>query len=1452
MRHKLLALLTVAWLLVPQLTIARSDQIPVAPTAPPLQLSVTEPDERNTAGDASWGTEELPAELRLKFEPSLLRKLLTGAEDDPLRAIVMMREQADVSQMDLTSMGRPSRSREVIRHLQSVAEHSQSSVRAYLAMAQGRQQVVSYRPLWIVNGIAFEGHAKVFWALAARPDVSMIWEDHLHYLPAGERGQNQPLASSAQADPVQWNVQRVKADQVWQFLGLTGEGIVVANMDTGVDWQHPLLKERYRGYAGRPTVEHAGNWYCATNEGYLYPGDGYSHGTHTMGIMVGQQGIGVAPEARWIAVKVFDNTGYAYDSWIHDGFQWILAPNGDPALAPHVVSSSWGHPAGSRQEFLPDVQALRAAGVLPIFSAGNYGPGSGTIASPGSFAESLAVGSLDSNDLIARSSSRGPSPWGEVKPEVSAPGVSIVSSVPGGGLGTKSGTSMAAPHVAGIVALMLQVNPSLTADECETILQQTARPLGEGNPNNDYGWGLVDAYAAVVHAGQLGHLDGQVSDVGTGLPIAHATVRAVSHGSALTVTTTSDASGRYNTGLAADWYDVTASAFGYVPQSIYAVQVITGVTTTLDLSLQALPVGTLQGTVHESGSGAPLDAALSVAEGWLTSASSPVDGTYTFTLPVGTHVVRVEATAHRFVTATVTITSGQATHQDFWLEPAPTILLVDSGAWHNESQIAYYEQALEELRYLYDVHSIASIEVATTDVPTAQTLLPYDLVIWSSPSDSPGYIGAQGAITTYLSHGGQLFLSGQDVAYWDGGGSGASWADYLQSYLKARFVADDAPTRVLRGEEPLFAGITLTIAGPGGADNQFLPDVVASDDPDYASRAWTYEDSGSGGQTVGPCLPYRAVYLSFGFEGINDATARREVLGRSIAWLDGPPQPHGAEVLSGEMPKIQRPGDPVTHHVRLRNLSEVAGDTYTLELMPGAWPTLPVDPASVTLGTCQSVTLEVTSTVPTGTGWHVYDAMTLTARSLLSPTVAVSAVLTAKTPAPVLLVDGSRFYEVDQAYRNALAGAGIPYDYHRVKDAWPPQVPSEDQLATYPVLAWFTAYDWVEPLSPLEETRVITFLDGGGRLFLSSQDYLYHRSDGTLARDYLGVFQHVEDLGTERVWGERSHPISWDTGPFLLTYPYRNWSDGIVPTSTAQTFLRGQHVRGAAITHVGDGWRTAFTGFSFEALPPDAAQVLIGRTVGWLSWIGASSWQADRDLVPSGAQVTMTCVLRNDGWQDIASASFSATLPADLSLVGALSPGAVYHTLTRTVTWQGSLARNGSFTVSFGTQIAGSVPAPTRIPFSARLGYDDHYLHFDRPYVLRVGAPDLSTSHLAAGSILGHPRRVLSYALTVRNEGLLDATAIVTAAAPPQGVFTGTLDSGGIGSGQLITDTIFWIGPVDLGGSVVLSYQVALDDTAEYWLVHEALVTDQTGESWALMEQTWVAPWRNYLPVIGK
>jgi len=250
--------------------------------------------------------------------------------------------------------------------------------------------------------------------------------------------------------------------------------------------------------------------------------DKQGHGTHTLGIILGQNGIGVAPGAQWIAcVNLERNLGNP--ALYLDCMQFMLAPfprngnplqDGDPRRAPHVLNNSWGCPAleGCDADSLrPAIDALRAAGIFVVVSAGNDGPQCETLTNPPAIYDSaLTVGAVDRSGRVAEFSSRGPvnvdGSW-RAKPDLVAPGVDILSSLPGGTYGPASGTSMAGPHVAGVVALMWSANPQLIGDveRSEHILRATARPVnmdssGPCTPDNTYGYGLVDAYAAVKAA----------------------------------------------------------------------------------------------------------------------------------------------------------------------------------------------------------------------------------------------------------------------------------------------------------------------------------------------------------------------------------------------------------------------------------------------------------------------------------------------------------------------------------------------------------------------------------------------------------------------------------------------------------------------------------------------------------------------------------------------------------------------------------------------------------------------------------------------------------------------------------------------------------------------------------------------------------------------------------------
>jgi subtilisin family serine protease len=423
--------------------------------------------------------------------PTLAGKLAALAPGETIGVVVRLRDQARLPA--LPGASRASRLRAVVSALKSKAAATQGPIAALLETRRAQGRVAEFTPLWVFNGLAVTATAEVVRELAARPDVAAVTADEEIAAPA--------VSESAPAEP---NLALVNAPALWD-LGLTGQGIVVANLDTGVDVSHPDLAARWRGGTN--------SWYDPNGEHPTTPTDVNGHGTWTMGVMAGGDAggtaIGVAPEAQWIAVKIFDDRDVATTSRIHQGFQWLLDPDGNTATAdaPHVVSNSWTlGSAGCSLEFQLDLQSLRSAGILPVFAAGNYGPGAGTSASPGNNPEAFAVGATRNNDVIWSGSSRGPSACGEPAttfPDLVAPGVSIRTSDLFGLYTQQTGTSLAAPHVAGALALLLDAYPNLGADAQEAALETGAVDLGVAGPDDTFGHGRLDilaAYESIVPA----------------------------------------------------------------------------------------------------------------------------------------------------------------------------------------------------------------------------------------------------------------------------------------------------------------------------------------------------------------------------------------------------------------------------------------------------------------------------------------------------------------------------------------------------------------------------------------------------------------------------------------------------------------------------------------------------------------------------------------------------------------------------------------------------------------------------------------------------------------------------------------------------------------------------------------------------------------------------------------
>ena len=513
---------------------------------------------------------------------------------------------------------------------------------------------------WLRNTLVVTGgSADLARRLAALPGVTSVRAEKVYPLvkPVETRA-----AVLAEAGDPEWGVEKIGADAVW-VEGILGSGVVIANIDTGVQYDHPALVSQYRGNLGGGSFDHDYSWWDPTGICGDEPCDNAGHGTHTMGTMVGGDGpgpfspdIGVAPGAAWIAAKGCEDFFCSETALLSSG-QFILAPtdlngdNPDPSQRPDIVNNSWGSFPGD--PFYADVvTAWRAAGIIPVFSAGNDGPGCDSGGSPGDFLEVFSAGATDIDDEIADFSGRGPSGFGKVNPDVSAPGVDVVSSVPGDGYESFSGTSMAAPHTAGTLALVLSAEIALAGDfdAATSAVRVTALDIlddqcggdEDGDPNNVYGDGRIDAEAAVALVATGGTLAGTVTDVDSGDPISGATVSAFTAERTFRATTAAD--GTYEIFLAAGTYGVAGEAFGYAPSLAEGVVIETDLTTVQDLQLDALPRFDVTGVVSAASDGEPIEGATVKAIGTpVDPAVTAADGSYTLNLPIGSYTLRATA-----------------------------------------------------------------------------------------------------------------------------------------------------------------------------------------------------------------------------------------------------------------------------------------------------------------------------------------------------------------------------------------------------------------------------------------------------------------------------------------------------------------------------------------------------------------------------------------------------------------------------------------------------------------------------------------------------------------------------------------------------------------------------------------------------------------------------------------
>jgi uncharacterized repeat protein (TIGR01451 family) len=1362
----------------------------------------------------------------------------------------------------------------LVAGLQSAHAAARTGIDTTLAALQAAGQAGPDTSYWIVNAVALEADASALSTLALVPGVTRITLNET--FPLEPRAPDGPPAFASAPDQTgiesdaAWNLKSVHADEVWDLLGVDGSGVTVAIIDTGVHFPHQDLKERYRGYYG-PNLEprNVGNWWCPPQmcgTGGQHPWDAGGHGTHVLGSILGDK-TGVAPGAEWIAAMACDMNECS-DAFILAAMQWVLAGEGDRTQPASVLNLSLEKSGPLDYDMKSGIDALVRAGVVTVVAAGNRGQ----VRSPGSFTSTITVGALDETGHVPAWSGRGVTPWFEPKPEVVAPGVGVVSTIPGGGYRAETGTSMATPHVAGVAALMLQVRPDLSPADVKTVLKNSATPLGSTAPGGASGWGLVNAFAAVASLDSIGTIGGRVSSSTGAPPRWGSRVRIARPDGVAMASTVPSVSGQYTVAIRPGDYMVTAEAFGYISSTLSTTVEAAGASVVnFALTPRTADAGFFVGQVTDK-KGEPLDGRIVLVD---TPVSKPFEaGNFAVEgLPPGTYSVRVESPGHRVATDEITIEALEVVSATYALDGAPTVLVLDGDAWHFSGALSFYTDSLDRLGYLYSTWRVLDRE--NPQLPDAATMAQYDIVIWTQDFSSPGYMRAGSLLTGYLDQGGHLLLAGQDVVCTDSGSTacGEGWMRqrYVDDRLFLKFVTDIAPSRSVQGAigGPL-EGISVTLNGFDSLNNQLAPDVIDVANPLHGIVAAEYESGGGAAAYVASCVGYRAFVLGFGLEGVNGDSSRDALLGAIMAGFEAD-LPPTILAVTDEPSKIVAAGSQALYTVTLHSTAPepreatvgVSGNTWPTELLTAAF-VAPLGPV-MNLGSCRAMQFGVRVTVPENARRATSDSAELSLALAGGPTVGMQ--IETRTPAPLLLVDGDMWIGSEARYEGALDAAGIPFDRHVVTPD-PRQItadgpPTADRLVLYPIVVWFTGFHPHKDSHLDVETmqKLADYLQTGGRLFFSSEDHLNfrgatpYRTDRLFHREFFGVRAYQQDIGAASIRGAVGTPYE-NIGPCRLRPSGESlndfFADRLLLGTRSEGILQSAPDLMVATRYFSDTIKTAFLAFDAGNLDAVCLDPILARTMDWFSPLTESVVSADRLAYASGDTVRLTVRLRNNGPRDLSAVVARWTLPAGGAPANLPGGGWRWDAASRTLTWSNALRTASPLTTEIDFILDADLPNGTALASTLQIE-DGQGLVIEREAPFRVNVADLSASDKTA-STPGPVERgdIVRFTVTVRNRGTLGVSDFIVTDTLPIGLVL--LERTVTGpDGELLEISprrIVWRSSVGAGGQSSLSYDARVTAVIGGYLTNVAVVDGGT-ERTTISARVLVAP-NLLLPWVSK
>ena len=1472
-----------------------------------------------------------------------LRAAMAVAPSQPISILVHLRQAAPAVSLPPESilsgapLDRKARATSVARSLQSAFRANGGTQLVEDLEAEVRLgRAGNLTALWLAGAVAVTATPELVARLADRADVALIDLDTA--IPLVDPSPTNRLSFALSQTPtlpttlpaedlIQANLRQIHAPEVWHLLHVDGRGAIVAVLDTGVDYHHPALKTSYRGYLpGFDIPDNTANWWCKASDsmcgqGSQYPVDSEGHGTHVTGIVLGRDGTGVAPGARWIAARTCEGEK-CQTSWILEAMQWLLGL--DDVHRPDIVNMSFGTADQlQRLDFKPSIDALTTAGILVVAAMGNS---YGLAMAPAVYPAVIGVGAVTADGTVWNAGSSGDgsgfgqSLTGEVKPDLMAPGVMITSTVPGGGLALNTGTSMATPHVTGVAALLLSAKPDLAPAQIMAILKRTAQRLGPNTPDVRAGWGLVNAYAAVASVMDVGHLAGRVVRAPDGAPVPWAQVTvALPNGDPVPMANvTVGPDGRFAVDLTPGSYLVIAEAFGYQRVTRRGIQVLSGGNVDLgDLVLEPeSPMGLFRGWLKDARTGSPIAGQLVLVDTPLPPLNSDELLGFSQNLPVQNYQVRVQKFGYKVLTDTVKVLAGPLpTERTYYLEPAPKILLVDGDAWTYSGAINYYRASLDRLGYLYHERRVSTNGAAPgapDGPPTAAEMAAYDLVIWFDVLSSPAAARAGNDLAAYLAGGGRLLLSGQDALCLDAGDNAnapcyrrRSTHPYVRDQLFLRVTADNAPSRTVIGrpDGPL-AGLTFQLNGPDSMDNQNMPDTMAVADDlhtaliaDYApdstggtaiagsatggtsigigttdvmpmaSRASSgtalaaAATGGGAGALVNRCVSHQTIALGFGFEGIRGARTRDDVLARLIGALELPPPATGLVIRPSAAIQSVAIGATADYTVTVHNTGRLSVE-LAVSVDTARWPTTlwqggftaPLS-GTLRLGPCEALPFGVRVRIPA----TAVRGDTDTAHLALGPpgmTPLARVDLETRTPAAVLVVDGDFDQQSEGAYLSALGQLGVGYDYWEFgRYNLAPVLPTSRTLTGYPAVIWFTGRDFIRQktagLNPDTQRMLAGYLDAGGRLFFSSEDYLLLRggtpyaTDHFFHKDYLGVERFVSDVGAvyRGTLGGAPGAIFDGVAGCHMTSPTQDqdFSDELTPTQLAKPALLNLYGRPVATQLASRGFRSVFLAFDGGQMEPRCAVEFLRRSLDWFSpltesAVGLLDTQA-RILEParrtfrSGDTVRLQLTLLNNGPDDLTAVRVRWHLPAG-GTPGDPPAGWQWDPAARALGWTGALSQTSRMAAALDFRLDPGLPARTAMQAGAEISAGG--MTITRTVGWSVNAPNLQNASMSVPDnqrVRQYGDRV-KFVLSVENTGTLASDGFTVTDTLPAGLtfLPDSLTPADAAVEALPGNVLVWHGPALAPGRVAtLSYELRVATHRGGWFVNRAVLAEGAG-----------------------